>query len=448
MTGSETVYALSSGIGKAGIAVVRLTGGLARQLLTGMAGDLPPPRTARLRLIRNPRSGEVLDRGIVLWFPGPNSMTGEDLAEFHLHGSPAVIGAVFEALNDCDGVRPAAAGEFTRRAFANGRIDLVEAEGLADLLNAKSTLQRQQALHHVMGEASSAYEEWRARLLRCLARVEAAVDFIEEDGVAEAALADVSGDIAGLLADMSAALLLAETARAVREGIKIVLAGPPNTGKSSLLNTLARRDAAIVSARPGTTRDVIEVAMEIAGMAVVLTDTAGLRAETGDEIERIGMERSLKEAGKADILVWVSSPDVAGSAVAAAGVLPSLVVVNKADLLTEESGLLRNETSAGRPVRVSSRSGEGVVELVERLAELVRQKYGQIEAPVVVRNRQRQAICESIRCLNDSLGHGPQQLELMAEDLRKAAHGLSRVTGRIDVEDLLAAIFSEFCIGK
>ncbi len=344
------------------------------------------------------------------------------------------------------GVRPAEAGEFTRRAFANGRIDLVEAEGLADLLNARSSRQRQQALHHVMGQASSVYEDWRGQLLKVLARIEAAVDFVEEDGVAEAALADVSNSIAGLATSMADALALAERASAVREGIKIVLAGAPNTGKSSLLNALARRDAAIVSSIPGTTRDVIEVAMEIDGMAVTLTDTAGLRAATTDEIERMGIARSRRELGQADIVVWVSSPDIAGSAAVAEGVQASAMVVNKCDLLTKELRLLRNEGPG--TIEVSSRSGEGIAGLIARLGELIREKYGQTEGTVVVRNRQRQAIAESIRHLNDSLGHGALQLEVMAEDLRKAAHALGRVTGRIDVEDLLAAIFSEFCIGK
>ena len=446
MMNSDTVYALSSGIGKAGIAVVRLSGSLARDVVVGMAGTLPMPRRASLRVIRNPKSAEIVDQGMVLWFPGPNSATGEDMAEFHLHGSSAAVAGVFDAFSTYKGVRPAEAGEFTRRAFANGCIDLVEAEGLADLLNARSSRQRQQALHHVMGEASSVYEEWRGRLLRVLARVEAAVDFVDEDGVAETALADVSIGIVDLAKNMSEALAQAERANAVREGIKIVLAGAPNTGKSSLLNALARREAAIVSPIPGTTRDVIEVAMEIEGMAVILTDTAGLRGETTDEIERMGIARSRQELRQADIVVWVSSPDIAGSAAVAEGVHASAMVVNKCDLLTKESGLLRNESPG--TIEVSSRSGEGIADVIARLGELIRGKYGQTEGAVVVRNRQRQAIAESIRHLNDSLGHGARQLEVMAEDLRKAAHALGRVTGRIDVEDLLAAIFSEFCIGK
>lgn len=446
MTNSDTVYALSSGIGKAGIAVVRLSGSLASNVVIGMVGSLLEPRRASLRLMRNPKSGEIVDKGMVLWFPGPNSATGEDLAEFHLHGSLAVVAAAFDAFNCYGGVRPAEAGEFTRRAFANGRIDLVEAEGLADLLNARSSRQRQQALHHVMGQASSVYEDWRGRLLKVLARIEAAVDFVDEDGVAEEALADVTNDIAELAASMADALALSERASAVREGIKIVLAGVPNTGKSSLLNTLARREAAIVSSIPGTTRDVIEVAMEIEGMAVTLTDTAGLRAATTDEIERIGIARSRQELGQADIVVWVSSPDIAGSAVIAEDVQAAVMAVNKSDLLAKDSGLLRNEIPGA--IEVSSRSGEGITGLIARLGEMIREKYGQTDGAVAVRNRQRQAIAESIRHLNDSLEHNAGQLELMAEDLRNAAYALGRVTGRIDVEDLLAAIFSEFCIGK
>jgi tRNA modification GTPase len=448
MMSSDTVYALSSGIGKAGIAVVRLSGRLARDVVAALSGSLPAPRQAVLRPIRNPMTGEVLDRGLVLWFPGPNSVTGEDIAEFHLHGSSAVIRGVFDAFNGFEGVRPAEAGEFTRRAFGNGRIDLVEAEGLADLLNARTGRQRQQAMHHVMGHASSVYEDWRGRLLRSLARVEAAVDFVEEDGVAEAALSDVSGDVEALVDAMSGALASAERASAVRDGIKIVLAGLPNTGKSSLLNVLARREAAIVSSWPGTTRDVIEVAMEIEGMAVLLSDTAGLRDETSDEIERIGIERSRREAGQADIVVWVSSPDVEGSEMPAVAVKASVLVMNKADVLAPDSGLLRNDYRLMGHLPVSARTGDGIAGLIVKLAGLIHEKYGQIDDPVIVRSRQRQAILESIRHLNDSLGHDPMQLELVAEDLRKTAHALGRVTGRIDVEDLLSAIFSEFCIGK
>ena len=441
MTSSDTIYAVSSGPGKAGIAVIRMSGPQAGEAVRALAGGLPKSRQAVVRTLSEPRSGEVLDRAVLLWLPGPKSVTGEDVAEFHVHGSAAVIAGLFAALNTIRGLRPAEPGEFTRRAFANGRMDLVEAEGLADLLNARTSKQRQQAVHHLLGHASTVYEDWRLKLLAILARVEAAVDFIEEEGVAEAALTSVRSDIAALAETMASALATAGQAAAIRNGVKVVLAGLPNTGKSSLLNALAKREAAIVSKHPGTTRDVIEVSVEIEGLAVMLTDTAGLREDTPDEVETIGIAKTHRELDSADLIVWVSSPDVEGSDRFWAGLRPSLRVLNKMDLLG-----LNPVCSTG--VAISARSGEGVPEMITELARLVREKYGQVNDPVIVRDRQKQAVMESIRHLNDSVLHGPSQLELVAEDLRKAARSLARITGRIDVEDLLAAIFSEFCIGK
>ena len=442
MTSSDTIYAASSGAGRAGIAVVRVSGPQAAEALRTMAGNLPAPRQAVVRKLSDPAKEDTLDQAVVLWLPGPRSVTGEDVAEFHVHGSAAVIAGLFAAFNTIRGLRPAEAGEFTRRAFANGRIDLVEAEGLADLLNARTSRQRQQAMHHLMGDASSVYDNWRLKLLAILARVEAAVDFVEEEGVAEAAIANVRSDIVALADAMASALESAGKAVAIREGIKVVLAGLPNTGKSSLLNALAKREAAIVSSRPGTTRDVIEVVVEIEGLAVTLTDTAGLRDDSPDEIETIGISRTHRELGEADLVVWVGSPDVADSSTPWSQVQPSLRVLNKVDLITPGAAHFPSSLA------ISARSGAGVAELIAELARLVREKYGQSGHPVIVRDRQKQAVKESIRYLNDSLSHGPAQLELAAEDLRKVAHSLGRITGRIDVEDLLAAIFSEFCIGK
>ncbi len=443
MTSSDTIYAVSSSAGKAGIAVVRVSGAGARQVVTAATGGLPAPRRAVVRKIRDPDGGELLDRAVVLWLPGPNSATGEDVAEFHVHGSAAVISGLFTAFNNIRGLRPAEPGEFTRRAFANGRMDLVEAEGLADLLNARTSRQRQQAVHHLMGGASSVYEEWRLKLLTILARVEAAVDFVEEEGVAEAARGNVRSDVMALAGDMASALETASQAAAIRNGIKVVLAGLPNTGKSSLLNALAKREAAIVSKHPGTTRDVIEVSVEIAGLAVVLTDTAGLRDDSPDEIETIGIARTHRELEEADLVIWISSPDVAGSDRPWSEAAPALRVLNKMDLIGTDS-----PPPESTLVLISARSGAGVPEMIAELGGLIREKYGRYGDPVIVRDRQKQAVMESIRYLNESLLHGPPQLELVAEDLRRAAHSLGRITGRIDVEDLLTAIFSEFCIGK
>lgn len=448
MTHSDTIYAISSGAGRAGIAVMRLSGPCAGEVVAGMTGSLPAARRASVRVVRDPRSGEVLDQAVVLWVPGPSSVTGEDVAELHVHGSAAVVSGVFAAFGSFPGLRPAEPGEFTRRAFANGRMDLVEAEGLADLLNARTGRQRQQAMHHLLGRASSVYEDWRLKLLGILARVEAAVDFVEEEGVAEAALTNVRNEIGALVDAMTSALATAGQAAAIRDGIKVVLAGFPNTGKSSLLNALARREAAIVSSQPGTTRDAIEVQVEIEGLAIVLTDTAGLREESRDEIEIIGIARTRREIGEAELVVWVSSPDVEGSESPWPEVGPALLVQNKVDLIQLESGLVRNEIDRPRRVAISVCNGSGISALLDELGRLIREKYDQADDAIIVRSRQKQAVADSIRYLNESQWHDSSQIELVAEDLRKASYVLARITGRIDVEDLLSIIFSEFCIGK
>ncbi|MGQ0484690.1 MAG: tRNA uridine-5-carboxymethylaminomethyl(34) synthesis GTPase MnmE [Hyphomicrobiales bacterium] len=445
MMTSDTIYAQSTGAGIAGIAVIRVSGPQAGPVLDKLAGGRPEARKASLRRIVDPASNEIIDRAVVLWMPGPNTVTGEDVAEFHVHGSQAVAAALFAAFNRIDWVRPAEAGEFTRRAFANGRMDLVEAEGLADLLRARTEMQRRQAVGHLLGEASSVYEAWRGQLIGILGHVEAALDFAEEEGVVEAAIRDVGPKTAALVASMSEALAKADRASAIRSGVKVVLAGVPNTGKSSLLNAIAARDAAIVSPRPGTTRDAIEVMIDLAGMPVILTDTAGLRALAGDEIEEIGMARTKRELDGADVVVWVSAPDIAESHPPAVGSVPMLRVHNKSDLLQHS---VPNRQYPAKAHLVSSRTGAGLPEMLASLTELVKREFRHAEDSVIVRARQKQAIAESIRYLNDSLRYDGQHLELRAEDLRKAGQCLGRVTGRIDVEDLLDSIFSEFCIGK
>lgn len=440
MTGRDTIFALSSGHGRAGIAVVRISGPGARGIVEGLAGTLPAPRVAQLANLRDPASGEVLDRGMVLWFPGPASATGEDVAEFHLHGSPAVVAALFRVLEKFNGLRPAEAGEFSKRAFLNSKMDLVEAEGLADLLAARTDVQRRQAMFQLVGNASSVFEAWRGRMIRSLALVEAAVDFSEEEDVAAAALDQARPEIRALLVGMEQALAQAHSGEVIRDGVRVVLAGLPNTGKSSLLNAMAKRDAAIVSSIPGTTRDVIEVSFDLMGIPVTLCDTAGLREVAADAVESIGIERSWQNLRAADVIIWVSAPDVVDSIVIPDGVKVDVFVANKSDL---GDGVLPVNA-----IRVSSRDGGSVSALLEALGAVVRARFGQGERGLIVRARQRAAVANSIRHLNDSLQHPVGRAELVAEELRAAAMELGRLTGAIDVEDLLGSIFSEFCIGK
>ncbi len=442
MNSSDTIFAVSSGSGMAGIAVIRVSGLKAGLLLKRIAAGLPQPHMARVRLLRDPASREVIDQALVLWMPGPGSATGEDVAEFHVHGSSAVIDSLFAAFLSHDGVRLAEPGEFTRRAFINDRMDLVEAEGLADLLQARSQMQRRMAINHVTGRASSVYETWRGEMMAISAHLEAAIDFSEEDGVAEAALRDVKRRSKELIETLASAVTQSDRAGTLRSGVKVVIAGAPNVGKSSLLNKVAAREAAIVSSTPGTTRDVIEVSIVLVGVAVVLTDTAGLRLDSSDEIENIGMGRTRAELDGADIVVWLTSPDVRTEITPPA--LPDINVLNKLDLLDERSIHVRNDHVLG----LSTVTGEGLDEFLGVLEQLIKQRFGTMDQAVVVRLRQKQAVEESIGFLKASLNYEADRLELAAECLRNACLCMARITGRVEVEELLGKIFSEFCIGK
>lgn len=442
MKSSDTIYALSSGSTRAGIAVVRVTGPQAAEVLQVLCGAIPPARRAVVRKLRDSR-GEVLDEALVIWMPGPNSFTGEDVVEFHVHGSMAVVRRLQNALGEFSGVRPAEAGEFSRRSFTNGRMDLLEAEGLSDLLAAQTDAQHRQAITLASGQASSRYAEWRGRLVALLGRAEASIDFVDEGDVAEKATAQIGEEIQLLTGELVAAVEEAGRARAIRDGVKVVLAGAPNVGKSSLLNRLAMREAAIVSPIPGTTRDAIEVMLDIAGIPVILTDTAGLRSETGDEVERLGVERTKALAEAAEIIVWVSAPDVECLEQVPWNADKVIRVVNKADLMPSEfRGGLEGE------VFVSALTGEDVDQLIGRLTNELLGRYRVEESNIVVRERHGICLKRTIRYLNDSLSHQPSQLELLCEDLRNAAQQLGMITGAVDVEDVLDAIFAEFCIGK
>jgi tRNA modification GTPase len=442
MIDKSTIYALSSGLGRAGIAVIRVSGPKASETLVKLAGGLLIPRLASLRRLVSNKDRSVIDEALVLWFPGPATATGEDVAEFHLHGSPAIVSKLFSELAAIDGVEPAEPGAFTRRAFDNGVLDLVEVEGLADLLSANTDSQRRLAMRQFLGEASSIYEAWRGDLISALALIDAAIDFVEEPEVVASAVAQMIPAVQKLLAELVAALSQSSRASAVRDGLRLVIAGAPNVGKSSLLNWLVGRDAAIVSDQAGTTRDVVEAVVEFEGVGLVLADTAGLRTDSKDEIEKIGMARAEAEIRDADVLLWLVAPDVISEVGPAR--TPDLVVVNKSDLLNASSIHNRNESE----IAVSLRSGSGLTLLHEKLAQLILARSALGNDAIVVRDRHVVAIQKTIRKLNDVLNHPNLPLEVLAEELRDACRIMSSITGRIDVEDLLGRIFSEFCIGK
>jgi tRNA modification GTPase len=462
----DTIVALASGAGRAGVAVIRISGPMAGPLLRALTDrDLPPARGATLSTLWHLTSGDELDEALVLWFPGPASFTGEDVVELHVHGGPAVIEAVIGACLDVSGVRPAEAGEFTRRAFENGKLDLAEAEGLADLVDAETEGQRRQALRQARGALSVVYEGWRGRLIEAAALIEAEIDFPDED--LPGALAARAGPILeALAANMGRHLDDGHRGERVREGYRIAIVGAPNAGKSSLLNALARREAAIVSAIPGTTRDVVEVRLTLAGFPVWIADTAGLR-EAADAIEAEGVRRALARAEEADLRIGVVEAGTEVPAeVAAALRAVDVLVRSKVDLLALDplpSSPLQGEEFCSADlllplqgggwegvatVAISVVAGGGVADLETLLSARVEAALGSEEAPALTRARHRRLVEEARAALIRALPGLATAPELAAEDVRAAAHALGRLTGRIDVEDLLDEIFASFCIGK
>jgi tRNA modification GTPase len=435
----DTVFALSTARGRAGIAVIRVSGGQAGSVLQALDVRLPPPRRARVAQLRDLEAGEVLDQALVLWLPGPQSFTGEDMAELHVHGGPAVIAAVLNAVSRVPGCRLAEPGEFSRRAFEHGKLDLAEIEGLADLIAAETAAQRRQALRQLDGALGRTMEIWAVQLLRSLAHVEAAIDFPDEDLPEAALMNTVHVDIDTVAAAMGNALADRGGER-VRDGLSIALIGPPNSGKSSLLNCLAGRDAAIVSAVAGTTRDVIEVQLELNGYPVVVADTAGLR-ESSDPVEGEGIRRARARAAVADLVVLVLD---AGDSVSretmttlemADTAITPLIVWNKIDLAAPPAGA----------IGVSALTGVGIEALVEILCREAGQVFG-AEPALVTRQRHR-SVLENCAAALDRAVAGIEPA-LIAEDLRLAVRLLGRITGKVDVEDVLDVIFRDFCIGK
>jgi tRNA modification GTPase len=439
---SDSIVALSSGRLPAGIAVLRLSGRQCRFALETICGSVPEPGHATLSRIGD-GEGNVLDEGIVLFREGPRSFTGEDVAEFHLHGGKAVVAAVLELLTGLPGIRHAEAGEFTRRAFLNGRLDLLEAEAMADLINAETEAQRRLAVYNKEGAQSTLYGQWRSRLIQSRALIEAELDFSDEADVPGSVADRVWPAISDLAAEIRRHIEAYRKAEIIRDGFDVVIVGPPNSGKSSLLNTLAGRDAAIVSDEPGTTRDLVELALDLDGMKVRLTDTAGLREGAG-KVEAVGIARARDRAEQADLVLQLEACDGPSSFYAGAG--PKFVPIGtKVDLL-DNAG--RQVAKARFAFLVSSVTGEGIVELMNFLGSRAASAAGAAGDVLPSRSRHVALLREAAEALEHAVAAEHQALELRAEELRYAAERLGRISGAVDVEDLLDVVFSQFCIGK
>jgi tRNA modification GTPase len=437
MTGG-TIYALSTAPGRAGVAVIRVSGPEAGHALSALTGGPPPAPRVATRVRLRDAEGRQIDEGLILHFASPASFTGEDVAEFHIHGGRATVGAVLSALGVL-GLRPAEAGEFTRRAVENGKLDLTQAEAIADLVDAETDAQRRQALRQYDGALAALYEGWRADLIRAGAWAEAAIDFSDEELPTDT-FTRVRAGITEILEQLRKHLNDSRRGEVLREGLHLTIIGPPNAGKSSLINALARRDVAIVAETAGTTRDVIEVRMDLGGYPVILADTAGLRAAS-EAIEAEGVRRALARAEEADLVLLLLDGSAANPFT---GLPPNtrgdLVVFNKSDLPwpTGRDGL-----------PISLKTGDGMDALINALTAKVRERLDQPnEAPLLTRARHRHALEDAARSLEQALTAQDDQPELMAEDLRLALRALGRLTGRVDIEELLDVVFKDFCIGK
>jgi tRNA modification GTPase len=434
---SDTIFAVSSGAVRAGVAVIRVSGAQTTHIVQVLAGTVPPPRLATLRILRDPNTQDTLDHALVLFFKTPHSFTGEDVAEFHVHGSLAVQSALLDVLGRFQDTRPAEAGEFTRRALLNGKLDLTQVEALGDLLDAETPAQHRQALFHYQGGLTHTVMAWREDLIHLSAQIEASIDFSDEGDVpldvwqrAQAKVQHVCSEITQALAS--------DYGERVREGYRVVLAGHPNAGKSTLLNTLAKRDVALVSDIPGTTRDSLEVRVQVAGLPITLTDTAGLR-DTTDPIESLGIARTKEHMQYGDCVIWLH--DAREPFRASDIPADAMLVFSK----TDDVPYVR---LPNRAFACSAKTGEGIQALLVALAERLQGNAPKHE-PLITRARHRAALQEVARALERVVAQPDLEfIELVAEDLRLALRGLARVTGHIDIEHVLDALFSSFCIGK
>ena len=442
-----TIYALSSGPGISGIAVIRVSGKHTAEVVKKLtSARLPTPRVATLRKFNKNGQKEMIDEGVILWFPAPNSYTGEDLAEFHVHGSRAVINAMHNAISKIKNCRLAEPGEFTRRAFQNGRINLLKAESIADLISSETEIQRKQALKIMSGKSSDRFNSWREKLIKILSHIEAKIDFPEEDlpknilNMIQKTCREVEKDIKKTLNDQ-------RVGERIREGFKISIVGPPNSGKSSLLNYLSKREAAIVSEIAGTTRDVIETHLNLDGYPVIVSDTAGIR-NSKNEIEKKGIKIALKRAEDADLnLVIVSAKNVGFSRVLTKLLKKNaILVVNKIDLIKVK---LNNKFKKYDHILISIKKGKNLNKLISKIKSKLKNKFTTTEDILITRERHRQNLINCVQHLEKfQRKKSTQDFDKAAEDLRLATRHLGMIVGKVDVEELLGSIFNDFCIGK
>lgn len=441
----DTIFALATPLAKSGVAVIRISGKRAKATLALLTDTVDwAPNTAAYARFRAP-GGDVIDNGLALFFLGPKSFTGEDVAELQVHGSLSVIRELLDVLGKMDGLRHAEPGEFTRRAFLNGKMDLLEAEGLADLIESETPAQRAQALSQMQGSASLYYDALRTQTVTALALLEAYIDFPDEE-IPDSVLGQVQTTVDGLKATLRETLADNRRGEMLREGIRVVILGAPNVGKSSLLNALAQRDAAIVSPQAGTTRDAIDVHMNIGGFPVILTDTAGIR-ETADDIEKEGVRRALKHGQAADItLIMLDATDILSPDpnIISQATDKSIIIVNKCDLCPKIGHVgfpLNNKI-----LYVSVQTGQGLADIIEAIENVISSFNNSSLHSVITRQRHRMLLQEALAIILPFSTDKP--LELACEELRQAAHSIGRITGKIAVDDVLDVVFKQFCIGK
>ena len=442
-----TIYALSSGSGTSGIATIRVSGKLAKKVVEQLTNSqIPEPRIATLKKINNINTNELIDEGIIIWFPGPNSYTGEDMVEFHVHGSLAVVQAIQNSISEIEGCRIAEPGEFTKIAFQNNKINLLKAESIADLISSETEIQRRQAVKIMTGKSAERFNSWRDGLVKVLANVEAKIDFPDED-LPDDILKNIKIKVNVIKNEIKKTLNDQKVGERIREGFKIAIVGPPNAGKSSLLNYLSNKEAAIVSEIAGTTRDVIEVHLNINGLPVIISDTAGIRSSK-DEIERKGIKLALQKAEDADLNIVIIEPKSGFFTGFLKDLLTSksILVINKSDL---NENLFIDEFKKYKPIYISIKKEKNLNLLITEIKNKLKHQFHNSEDILITRERHRQNLEKCVEHLQTfEEKNNLEEFDKASEDLRLAIRHLGRITGKVDVEEILDSIFNDFCIGK